>query len=174
MWGSPSVFSFPHYINWQFKTRFLGLNNLNLSWRMQSKGSIVKYLVFTNQRFLSNVSLCHIYLTAEFSFQLLSSFLIKYWLKRRRDEKRDPNNNITIFFLSPCLLQSFSSGIPPVKNSLLVGQDESSLASSNAGLTVAVILIKYLDEEYLFLCNIYNAVNRIHNSATSTLHYYSV
>ena len=72
------------------------------------------------------------------------------------------------------LLQSLSSGIPAVnnnENSLLVGQDESSLARSSkaAGLTAAVILIKYLDEEYLFLCNIYNAVNRLHDSATSTL-----
>ena len=75
------------------------------------------------------------------------------------------HNNI---FIYPCLLQGFSSGIPPVniyENSLL-GQDESSLASSKAGLTgavIAVIPIKYLDEEYLFLCNIYNAVNRLHH-----------
>ena len=39
-------------------------------------------------------------------------------------------------------------------------------ASSEAVLSpavIAVILIKYLDEEYLFLCNIYNAVNRLHD-----------
>ena len=64
------------------------------------------------------------------------------------------------------MLQSFSYGIPTVnnyENSLLVGQDESSLASTEAGLSpavIAVILIKYLDEEYLFLCNIYNAVTQ--------------
>ena len=75
-----------------------------------------------------------------------------------RDEKGG-HNNITIYlfypFLSLFLLQSFSSGdsVNNYGNSLLVGQDESSLASSKAGLTVAVIaviLIKYLDEEYLF------------------------
>ena len=91
--------------------------------------------------------------------------------------RREAKITQQVFSLSLFLLQSLSSGIPAVnnyENSLLVGQDESSLARSSkaAGLTaavIAVILIKYLDEEYLFLYNIYNAVNRPHDSATSTL-----